>query len=92
MLGQPLDAVAERAPESSRYSTLGDVPMDEARASCVKKLSEPHFHARSRRLVPPARPAAFRDELRRRRCFRALANAAKLTLHLRVEEGRTPTT
>ena len=60
--------------------------MDEARASCAIDISgRPFllFEADARR---PARTGGFDHELTEE-FFRALANAAKLTLHLSVEAG-----
>jgi len=75
---------------SPRYGSA-TVPMEEARASCAidiwddrSRSSKRTFRGIDRWL----RARAHREEF-----FRALANAAKLTLHLRVEAGneRPPT-
>ena len=59
--------------------------MDEARALCVIDLSGRPYLALSAAL-PPGATGGFEHELTEE-FFRALANAAKLTLHLRVEAG-----
>jgi imidazoleglycerol-phosphate dehydratase len=61
------------------------VPMDEARASCAIDISGRPFTAFDAEL-PPGSTGGFEHELTEE-FFRALANAAKLTLHLRVEAG-----
>ncbi|HVR04768.1 MAG TPA: imidazoleglycerol-phosphate dehydratase HisB [Solirubrobacteraceae bacterium] len=83
-LGQALDrALGDRA-GIVRYGSAV-VPMDEARASCAIDISgRPYtlFEAR----LPPGATGGFEHELTEE-FFRALANAAKLTLHLRVTAG-----
>ena len=61
------------------------VPMDEARASCAIDISGRPFTLFDADL-PPGSTGGFEHELTEE-FFRALANAAKLTLHLRVEAG-----
>jgi imidazoleglycerol-phosphate dehydratase len=84
VLGQALDrALGERA-GIARYGAA-TVPMDEARASCAIDISgRPYtlFEAQ----LPRGATGGFEHELTEE-FFRALANAAKLTLHLRVEAG-----
>ncbi len=84
VLGQALDrALGDRA-GIVRYGSA-TVPMDEARASCAIDISgRPYtlFEAE----LPPGATGGFEHELAEE-FFRALANAAKLTLHLRVEAG-----
>ncbi len=84
VLGQALDrALGDRA-GIVRYGSA-TVPMDEARASCAIDISgRPYtlFEAG----LPPGATGGFEHELAEE-FFRALANAAKLTLHLRVEAG-----
>ncbi len=84
VLGQALDrALGDRA-GIVRYGSA-TVPMDEARASCAIDISgRPYtlFEAN----LPPGATGGFEHELAEE-FFRALANAAKLTLHLRVEAG-----
>jgi len=84
VLGQALDeALGERA-GISRYGAA-TVPMDEARASCAIDVSGRPFTLFEAEL-PPGATGGFEHELTEE-FFRALANAAKLTLHLRVEAG-----
>lgn len=84
VLGQALDeALGERA-GIVRYASAS-VPMDEARASCSIDISGRPFTLFEAEL-PPGSTGGFEHELTEE-FFRALANAAKLTLHLRVEAG-----
>jgi imidazoleglycerol-phosphate dehydratase len=84
VLGQALDrALGDRA-GIARYGAA-TVPMDEARASCAIDISgRPYtlFEAQ----LPAGATGGFEHELAEE-FFRALANAAKLTLHLRVTAG-----
>jgi imidazoleglycerol-phosphate dehydratase len=61
------------------------VPMDEARASAAIDLSGRPFTA-FEAAVPPVRIGDFDADLAEE-FFRAVANTAKLTLHLRLEAG-----
>jgi imidazoleglycerol-phosphate dehydratase len=84
VLGQALDmALGDRA-RIVRYGAAV-VPMDEARASCAIDISGRPFTLFEADL-PPGATGGFEHELTEE-FFRALANAAKLTLHLRVEAG-----
>jgi imidazoleglycerol-phosphate dehydratase len=84
VLGQALDqALGDRA-GITRYGSA-TVPMDEARASCALDISGRPFTAFEAQL-PPGSTGGFDHELTEE-FFRALANAAKLTLHIRVEAG-----
>jgi len=84
VLGQALDrALGERA-GIVRYGAA-TVPMDEARAACAIDISGRPFTLFEAEL-PPGATGGFEHELTEE-FFRALANAAKLTLHLRVETG-----
>jgi imidazoleglycerol-phosphate dehydratase len=84
VLGQALDrALGDRA-GIVRYGAA-TVPMDEARASCAIDISGRPFTLFEAEL-PPGATGGFEHELTEE-FFRALANAAKLTLHLRVETG-----
>jgi imidazoleglycerol-phosphate dehydratase len=84
VLGQALDrALGDRA-GIVRYGSAV-VPMDEARASCAIDISGRPFTLFEASL-PPGSTGGFEHELTEE-FFRALANAAKLTLHLRVEAG-----
>jgi imidazoleglycerol-phosphate dehydratase len=84
VLGQALDAaLAERA-GIARFG-WATVPMDEARASCAIDVSGRPFTLFEAEL-PPGSTGGFDHELTEE-FLRALANSAKLTLHLRVEAG-----
>jgi imidazoleglycerol-phosphate dehydratase len=84
VLGQALDeALGDRA-RITRYGAAL-VPMDEARASCAIDISGRPFTAFDAQL-PPGSTGGFDHELAEE-FFRALANAAKLTLHLQVQAG-----
>src|SRR6202167_3423535 len=84
VLGQALDqALGDRA-HITRYGAA-TVPMDEARASCALDISGRPFTLFEAQL-PPGSTGGFEHELTEE-FFRALANAAKLTLHLQVEAG-----
>jgi imidazoleglycerol-phosphate dehydratase len=84
VLGQALDqALGDRA-HITRYGAA-TVPMDEARASCALDISGRPFTLFEAQL-PAGSTGGFEHELTEE-FFRALANAAKLTLHLRIEAG-----
>ena len=84
VFGQALDeALGDRA-GIVRYGSA-TIPMDEARASCAIDISGRPFTLFEADL-PPGTTGGFDHELTEE-FFRALANAAKLTLHLRVEAG-----
>ncbi|HZO36126.1 MAG TPA: imidazoleglycerol-phosphate dehydratase HisB [Solirubrobacteraceae bacterium] len=83
-LGQALDAALGDRAGIYRYGHAV-VPMDEARASCTLDISgRPHtaFEAE----LPSGLTGGFDHELAEE-FFRAVANSAKLTLHLTVESG-----
>jgi imidazoleglycerol-phosphate dehydratase len=84
VLGQALDAALGDRAGIARYG-WATVPMDEARASCALDISGRPFTFFEAHL-PPGATGGFEHELTEE-FFRALANAAKLTLHLRVEAG-----
>ena len=84
VLGQALDQALGDRSGIVRYGA-GTVPMDEARASCAIDISGRPFTLFEAEL-PPGATGGFEHELTEE-FFRALANAAKLTLHLRVEAG-----
>jgi imidazoleglycerol-phosphate dehydratase len=84
VLGQALDAALGDRSGIARYG-WATVPMDEARASCALDISGRPFTSFEASL-PPGATGGFEHELTEE-FFRALANAAKLTLHLRVEAG-----
>src|ERR1700761_6483312 len=84
VLGQALDRALGDRTAITRYGAA-TVPMDEARASCAIDISGrpfPLFEG----CLPAGATGGFEHELTEE-FFRALANAAKLTLHLRVEAG-----
>jgi imidazoleglycerol-phosphate dehydratase len=84
VLGQALDAALGERVGIARYGSA-TVPMDEARASCAIDISGRPFTLFDADL-PAGSTGGFEHELTEE-FFRALANAAKLTLHLRVEAG-----
>jgi len=84
VLGQALDAILGDRSGIARYG-WATVPMDEARASCAIDVSGRPFTLFEARL-PPGSTGGFEHELTEE-FFRAFANTAKLTLHLRVEAG-----
>jgi imidazoleglycerol-phosphate dehydratase len=84
VLGQALDrALGDRA-GIYRYG-YAVVPMDEARASCAIDISGRPLTVFEAEL-PPGTTGGFDHELTEE-FFRALANSAKLTVHLRVQAG-----
>src|ERR1700691_1749581 len=84
VLGQALDQALGDRVGITRYGAA-TVPMDEARASCAIDISGRPFTLFEAR-PPPGSTGGFEHELTEE-FFRALANAAKLTLHLQVEAG-----
>jgi imidazoleglycerol-phosphate dehydratase len=84
VLGQALDEALEDRAGIYRYG-YSVVPMDEARASCVIDISGRPLTVFEAEL-PPGATGGFDHELAEE-FFRALANAAKLTLHLQVQTG-----
>src|SRR6202453_1640973 len=84
VLGQALDEALGDRSGITRYGAA-TIPMDEARASCEIDVSGRPFTLFEAEL-PPGATGDFEHELTEE-FFRALANAAKLTLHLRVEAG-----
>ena len=84
VLGQALDqALGDRA-GIQRFGQA-TVPMDEARASCAIDVSGRPFCAFEGEL-PPGEIPGFETDLAEE-FLRAVANSAKLTLHVRVEAG-----
>src|ERR1700678_2116548 len=84
VLGQALDAALGDRAGIFRYGSA-TVPMDEARASCAIDISGRPFTLFEGEL-PAGSTGGFEHELTEE-FFRALANSAKLTLHLRIEAG-----
>jgi imidazoleglycerol-phosphate dehydratase len=84
VLGQAIDqALADRA-GITRYGHAV-VPMDESRAACAIDISGRPYCAFEADL-PPGSTGTFDHELTEE-FFRAVANQAKLTLHVTVEAG-----
>jgi len=83
-IGQALDGALGNRERIVRYGS-STIPMDEARASCAIDISGRPFTLFDANL-PPGATGGFEHELAEE-FFRALANAAKLTMHLRVEAG-----
>jgi imidazoleglycerol-phosphate dehydratase len=84
VFGQALDAALGDRSGITRYGSAV-VPMDEARALCAIDISGRPFCAFSAAL-PPGITGGFDHELTEE-FFRAVANAAKLTLHVEVQSG-----
>ena len=85
VLGQALDkALGDRA-GIARYG-YAVVPMDEARAACAVDVSGRPFCAVGGLAVPPGDIAGFEHEAAEE-FFRAVASAARLTLHVELEAG-----
>jgi imidazoleglycerol-phosphate dehydratase len=84
-LGQALDETLGDRAGIRRYGHAV-VPMDEARASAALDISGRPFTSFEGEF-PVERVGDFETELTEE-FFRAVANAAKLTLHVRVEAGR----
>ena len=84
VLGQALDkALGDRA-GITRYGSA-TVPMDEARASCAIDISgRPFCHFAAD--LPPGGTGGFDHELAEE-FFRAVANGARMTVHVDVELG-----
>ena len=84
-LGQALDqALGDRA-GIVRFGQA-TVPMDEARASAAVDISGRPYLSVEDELLPHVQIADFDSDLAEE-FFRAVANSAKLTLHVRVETG-----
>jgi imidazoleglycerol-phosphate dehydratase len=86
VLGQALDrALGDRA-GIGRYG-YAVIPMDEARAACAIDVSgRPYAAISGLDRLPPGDIAGFEHELAEE-FFRAVASAAKLTLHIDLEAG-----
>ena len=84
VLGQALDRALGDRVGIYRYG-YGVVPMDEARASCTIDISGRPFTSFDAEL-PPGATGGFDHELTEE-FFRALANSARLTLHVEVQAG-----
>jgi imidazoleglycerol-phosphate dehydratase len=85
VLGQAFDrALGDRA-GIARYGHAV-VPMDEARAACTLDISGRPYLRFEGGALPPGITGGFDHELLEE-FFRAVANGARLTLHVDVEEG-----
>jgi imidazoleglycerol-phosphate dehydratase len=84
VLGQALDAALADRAGIARYGHA-IVPMDEALATCAIDVSGRPYCAFKGQL-PPGVIAGF-DHEEAEEFFRAVASAAKLTVHVRVEAG-----
>jgi imidazoleglycerol-phosphate dehydratase len=85
VLGQALDqALGDRA-GIARYGHAV-IPMDEARAACSIDVSGRPFCAWGGLALPPGDIAGFEHEAAEE-FFRAVASAARLTLHLELQAG-----
>ena len=85
VLGQALDqALGDRA-GIARYGHAV-VPMDEARAACAIDISGRPFMAFDPGGLPPGVTGGFDHELTEE-FFRAVANGARLTLHVEIAAG-----
>jgi imidazoleglycerol-phosphate dehydratase len=84
VLGQALDQALGDRSGITRYGDA-TIPMDESRASCALDISGRPFTLFEGDL-PPGATGGFEHELTEE-FFRAIANGAKLTLHLRIEVG-----
>ena len=85
VLGQALDAALGDRAGITRYGHAV-VPMDEARASCAIDISGRAHTAFSGLRLPPGDIAGFEHEAAEE-FLRAVAGAARLTLHVQIEAG-----
>jgi imidazoleglycerol-phosphate dehydratase len=85
VLGQALDEALGDRRGIRRYGHAV-VPMDEARAACAIDVSGRPFCAVSGLELPPGTIAGFEHEAAEE-FFRAVASAAKLTLHVELQAG-----
>jgi imidazoleglycerol-phosphate dehydratase len=85
VLGQALDEALGDRRGIRRYGHAV-VPMDEARAACAIDISGRPFLRFDAGALPPGVTGGFDHELTEE-FFRAVANGARLTLHVSVEAG-----
>ena len=85
VLGQAIDAALGDRSGIARYGHAV-VPMDEARASCALDISGRAHCVFAGMRLPPGDIAGFEHELAEE-FFRAVAGAARMTLHLQIEAG-----
>jgi imidazoleglycerol-phosphate dehydratase len=86
VLGQALDRALGDRSGIARYGHAV-IPMDEARAACAIDVSgRPYCSTEGFERLPPGDIAGFEHEVAEE-FFRALASAARLTLHLDLQAG-----
>ena len=85
VLGQALDTAHGDRAGIARYGHAV-IPMDEARASCAIDVSGRPYCAYGGLTLPPGDIAGFEHEAAEE-FFRAVASAARLTLHLELQAG-----
>ncbi len=85
VIGQALDAALGDRAGITRYGHAV-VPMDEARASCALDISGRARCVFAGLRLPPGDIAGFEHELAEE-FFRAVAGAARITLHVEIEAG-----
>jgi imidazoleglycerol-phosphate dehydratase len=85
VLGQALDAALGDRRGIRRYGHAV-VPMDEARAACAIDVSGRPYCAVTGLVLPPGAIAGFEHEAAEE-FFRAVASAARLTLHVELQAG-----
>ena len=85
VLGQAIDEALGDRSGIRRYGNAV-VPMDEARAACAIDVSGRPYCAFGGLALPPGDIAGFEHEAAEE-FFRAVASAARLTLHLEIERG-----
>jgi imidazoleglycerol-phosphate dehydratase len=85
VVGQALDQALGDRRGIHRYG-FAVVPMDEARAACALDISGRPYCAVTGLELPPGDIAGFEHEVAEE-FFRALASAARLTLHLDLQAG-----
>ena len=85
VLGQALDQALGDRSGIARFGHAV-VPMDEARAACAVDVSGRPYCAVGGLAVPPGDIAGFEHEAAEE-FFRAVASAARLTLHVELEAG-----
>ena len=85
VIGQALDAALGDRAGIARYGHAV-IPMDEARASCALDISGRAHCVFAGLRLPPGNIAGFEHELAEE-FFRAIAGAARMTLHVEIEAG-----
>ena len=85
VLGQALDSALGDRAGIARYGHAV-VPMDEARAACAIDVSGRPFCTVAGLTLPPGDIAGFEHEASEE-FFRAVASAARLTLHIELQAG-----